>query len=87
MSELPVVLDMSYRGRSLFDLAAQSDTPICPYYDTIMKELAVIRRYPVAFVIDEHNEIFKADKQNDVHFRQFTIMTGFLQGVRTYQIS
>lgn len=87
MSALPVVSDTNYLGQSLYSLAAQSDTPACPLYDYIMIELGQVRQHPVAFVIDELNEVFEANKQDDNFFRDFTIMTGYLGGVRNLFLS
>lgn len=73
-----------YSGKSLLEVAIfginnpdQSDRT----FDTLMSELQRVDECPVVYVIDEHNEIWKANKQDLLFFRVFQISTSSTKGV------
>ena len=63
---------------ALADQAAQGHRQA---FDALINELQSLVSQPVVIVVDEHNEIFKVQKETDVFFRQFTISTSYLSGV------
>ena len=51
-------------------------------FTALVYELQSQVEVPVAIIVDEHNEIYKMRMETDRFFRQFTISTGYLSGVR-----
>jgi len=49
--------------------------------EELMEELSRVIKYPVLYAIDEHNEIWKANKQNHFFIGNFTVSTGLCAGV------
>jgi hypothetical protein len=47
----------------------------------LMEELSLVTKYPVLYTVDEHNEIWKAGKQEHPFVRSFTIASGCCAGV------
>jgi hypothetical protein len=52
--------------------------------EELMEELSRVIKYPVLYAIDEHNEIWKANKQNHFFIGNFTVSTGLCAGYRTF---
>ena len=54
-----------------------------PYsaFSELMEEFQAVTLRPVVFIVDEHNEIYKLQKEYTPFFRHFTIATGYLTGV------
>jgi len=50
-------------------------------FDEFVDELRDVTTRPVVFIIDEHHEIYKVQKERTAFFRSFTIATGYLHGV------
>jgi hypothetical protein len=46
-----------------------------------MDELSYMTKYPVIYTVDEHNEIWRAGKQEHPLVRSFTIASGRCAGV------
>jgi hypothetical protein len=53
-------------------------------HDSLLSELQTYKETPVVYVVDEHNEIWRYQKQNTPFFLQYTGYTGLLQGSRTF---
>ena len=73
-------------GKSLLEVATLSNTQDCPFFHQILQRLKMQVKYPMAYVIDEHHEIFAANLQLSRFFRPFTIMSGILSGVRIFNL-
>lgn len=55
-------------------------------YDAIIQRLTTYTHCPVVYIIDEHNEIWKNNKQGVNMWRMWTIGSGGPHGQRTYTI-
>ena len=55
-------------------------------YEVVILELAKYKHHPVVYIIDEHNEIWKNNKQGVDMWRIWTIGSGGPHGQRTYTI-
>jgi len=69
-------------SETLAALAHRAATGDVSCFDDLVDEFQVVTSRPVVFIIDEHNEIYKVQKQATAFFRPFTIATGVLSGVR-----
>jgi hypothetical protein len=69
-------------AETLAALAHRASFESYSVFSELIEEFQVVTLRPVVFIVDEHNEIYKLQKENTPFFRHFTIATGYLTGVR-----
>ena len=69
------------KGKTMLEAATLTDTQQCLFFDQVVRSLRDQVTYPMAYIIDEHNEIFAKNLQRLGVFSRFTIMTDILSGV------
>ena len=70
-------------AETLAALAHRASIESYSTFSELMEEFQMVTLRPVVFIVDEHNEIYKLQKENTPFFRHFTIATGYLTGVRS----